>query len=171
MATNQYGIEDNFTNGYSTPSYQPTGGNTINPVLNPYGGTLNASNANMFATQSLTDLATIQNGGNPVLTGGPQANGVSGLAGVPTALTPMENYYNAAANKLNTEPSGFMQGMKGFGQVAGGLSSLAGIYLGFEQLDIAKDQNKIAKSQWKETLAEMNRIKGVRTKLNAQYKA
>lgn len=72
-------------------------------------------------------------------------------------------------NPNGTGKTGFTSGLGTFSSIAGGFSSLANIYLGFQHMDIMKDQNKIAKDQWKETKLEMNRIKGVRNRLNSEY--
>ena len=51
----------------------------------------------------------------------------------------------------------------------GALGSLANIWMGFQGLDLAKQQLGLAKEQWATTKDEINRIKGVRNKLNQQY--
>jgi len=61
--------------------------------------------------------------------------------------------------------------VKGFSGLASGISSLAGIWSGFQQLDLMKDQVAIAKDKWATTKEEMNRIKGVRKKLTSDYMA
>ena len=61
--------------------------------------------------------------------------------------------------------------IKGFAGITQGLGSLANIYTGFQQLDMMRDQLDIAKDQWAETKNELNRIKGVRNRLNTQYMA
>ena len=61
--------------------------------------------------------------------------------------------------------------VKGFAGLASGVSSLAGIWAGFQQLNLMKDQVNIAKDKWATTKAEMNRIKGVRDKLTSDYMA
>jgi len=50
-----------------------------------------------------------------------------------------------------------------------GLGTLAGIFMGFQQLGLMKDQLGLAKEQWATTKEEINRIKSVRNKLNQQY--
>ncbi|RKY52267.1 MAG: hypothetical protein DRP93_08425 [Candidatus Neomarinimicrobiota bacterium] len=59
----------------------------------------------------------------------------------------------------------------GFANVTQGLGSMASIYTGFKQLGLMEDQVGIAKDQWAETKSELNRVKGVRTKLNNDYMA
>lgn len=49
------------------------------------------------------------------------------------------------------------------------LSSLSGMYLGFQNLKLQKQQLGIAKDQWATTKKEMARIAGVRKNLNASY--
>jgi len=61
--------------------------------------------------------------------------------------------------------------IKGFGDIASGLGSLANIYAGFQQLGIAKDQLNMAKEQWATTKDEINRIRNVRNTLNTNYMA
>ena len=61
--------------------------------------------------------------------------------------------------------------IKGFAGVTHGLGSLAGIYTGFKQLDIAERQVGIAEEQWGETKSELARVKQVRTDMNAKYTA
>ena len=66
-----------------------------------------------------------------------------------------------------TQNQGF--GMQDLGSLLGGVSSLAGMFMGFKQLGIMEDYLGIAKEQWAKTKEEMERISGVRQKLNSQY--
>lgn len=50
-----------------------------------------------------------------------------------------------------------------------GLSSLGGMYLGFQNLKLQKKQVGLAQEQWATTKKEMERIAGVRKNLNASY--
>ena len=56
-----------------------------------------------------------------------------------------------------------------FGKVMGGVSSLANLYLGFKQLDMAEDALNIKKDQWKEAKNELNHMRGVRDRINKSY--
>lgn len=50
-----------------------------------------------------------------------------------------------------------------------GISSLGSLYLGFKQLDMAKDALSIAKEKWAMTKDELNRIKQTRDRLTKSY--
>ena len=79
---------------------------------------------------------------------------------------------NAALLKEQNSLMGQMSPyITGFAGVAQGLGSLAGIYTGFQQLDIAKSQLGIAEEQWGETKNELARVKKVRSDLNTSYKS
>ena len=69
-------------------------------------------------------------------------------------------------NSLMGQMSPYIQGFAG---ITHGLGSLAGIYTGFQQLDIAKSQLGIAEEQWGETKKELARVKKVRSDLNTKY--
>ena len=56
-----------------------------------------------------------------------------------------------------------------FGKGAAGVSSLANVYLGFQNLDIAKDQLGILKDQWKMSKQELQYMQGSRERISAQY--
>jgi len=182
---------NNYAKTYSTGYGNYGAGNSgnlsstslgVSPTMNPGVTSQNTMAWNeggfKYGAQSLADMVTgdywdlngskpVGINGNTVGTNGAVTNSfgetvgnVSGGAGGIDGTT-----VNGGPGASNS----WQAGLKGFGQAASGLSSLAGIYLGFQQLDIMKDQSKIAKDQWKETKSEMNRIKGVRTKLNAEY--
>ena len=51
------------------------------------------------------------------------------------------------------------------------VQSLGNIYLGFEQLDMAKDTLAMAKEKHNETMKELNSIRAVRKNLTASYKS
>ncbi len=72
-------------------------------------------------------------------------------------------------DKQNSFGSTMSPYMQGFANLAGGASSIAGIYTGFKQLGLMEDQVGIAKEQWKETKTELARVKKVRSELNSSY--
>jgi len=49
------------------------------------------------------------------------------------------------------------------------LSTLGGLYLGFKQYGLAKEQLSMAKEQWNRTKQELDRIQNVRKKLTDSY--
>jgi hypothetical protein len=81
----------------------------------------------------------------------------------------------SATNPMGCGSSGGLFGGSsmggGFGSLLGGLSSLAGIFLGFQQYKLMKEQLGIAKDQWNTTKEEIEHIRNVRSNLSNQYSA
>lgn len=63
----------------------------------------------------------------------------------------------------------FSQGFKTVGVGVQGLSSLANIYAGFKQLDLAQEELGLKKEQFKQATNELNRIKNVTSRLTASF--
>ncbi len=88
----------------------------------------------------------------------------------------MESQYNASemgmkdlSDYRNSTMGQMSPYIKGFGQLAGGLGSIASIYTGFKTLGLMEDQVDIAKDKWAETKKELANVQGVRKKLNTTY--
>ena len=61
--------------------------------------------------------------------------------------------------------------IKGASAVVGIGTSLASIYLGVQQLDLAKKAEKRADESWQEQKKELAHVRGVRKRLTSQYMA
>jgi len=86
-------------------------------------------------------------------------------------LNTQNDWYKQQMANQNSFGSQMQPYMQGFANIAGGASSLASIYTGFQQLDLMDRQVGIAEEQWAETKSELTRVKGVRDKLNTSYMA
>ena len=63
----------------------------------------------------------------------------------------------------------FEQGISTFSTITSGISSLANIYTGFQQLSMAKDQLAMQKKQFEESMKELNRVKAVSRRLTRAF--
>lgn len=75
-----------------------------------------------------------------------------------------EKYQNSFVGQAQP----YIQGAASLASIGG---SLADIYLGFQKMDIAKQQLGMAKEQWAEQKKELAHVRGVRKRLNASYMA
>ena len=76
-----------------------------------------------------------------------------------SAIKARNDYLNSAEYKY----------LKPFATGVQALSSLSNIYLGFQQIGLAKKQLGIAQSQWNEQKQELNHIREVRNNLTKKY--
>ncbi len=118
-------------------------------------------------------------------------NNTSSTMSGPTPLgSPQDSFYNYNNNEtLNTPSSlanpittpqtddlGFWDeggaldtGMGSFGKMAGGVSSLANVYLGFQNLDMAKEKMGIYREQWDMAKQELKHMQGTRAAISKQF--
>ena len=78
-------------------------------------------------------------------------------------------YRDNKINYLENQNSWQNQYLKPFTQGIQALGSIGNLYLGFQQLGIAKQQLGMAKEQWAVTKDEMNRIRKVRENITKSY--
>ncbi len=83
------------------------------------------------------------------------------------------NQMLGAYNSSQMNPEGLFgmssSGWGNMGQLMGGVGALGNMALGFKSLGLMKDQIGLQQSQWDESLAELNTMRGVRSKTNAAY--
>ena len=79
------------------------------------------------------------------------------------------NYYKAVTNHLNNQDGFWHTAGRATLGVIQGVSSLGNLYLGFQNLGLAKKQEKRAEEQWNQTKNELDRIKSVRKNLTKSY--
>ena len=79
------------------------------------------------------------------------------------------NYYKAVTNHLNNQDGFWHTAGRTTLGVIQGVSSLGNLYLGFQNLGLAKKQEKRAEEQWNQTKNELARIKSVRKNLTKSY--
>ena len=60
-------------------------------------------------------------------------------------------------------------GMGSFGKMAGGMSSLANVYLGFQNLDMAKEKMGIYREQWDMAKQELKHMQGTRKAITNKF--
>ena len=100
---------------------------------------------------------------------GPSVVDTSGYGGVyntPSGSQGLMGMLNDGWNKLDFGSSGTWGNM---GQLMGGVGAIGNMALGFKSLGLMEDQLKLQQSQWNENLAELNTMRGVRSKTNAAY--
>lgn len=77
-------------------------------------------------------------------------------------------YYSALADRLNDPLN---QTLSNLGKGIGIASSLANIYLGFENLGIAKKEFGIKEDKWKLAKEELRHMQNTRSRLTSSYMA
>ncbi len=81
----------------------------------------------------------------------------------------------SAAFDTNTGSTGpfdtFNSTMASAGKIASGVASLGQIYVGLKSLDIAKDELKLKKDQWKMSKEELQHLQGTRKHITQSYMA
>ncbi len=118
-------------------------------------------------------------------------NNMSATRPGPSLLdAPQDDYFNYNNNESPNTPSslanpitpagtedlGFWDkggaldtGMGTFGKMAGGVSSLANVYLGFQNLDMAKEKMGIYREQWDMAKQELKHMQGTRAAITKQF--
>ena len=99
----------------------------------------------------------------------PNTNTLAGLFGIlgDTLNKQLEFNKELYGNLNNQSPINTYVG--NFAKIATGLNSLAGMFLGFKNYQLAKKQVSLANEQWQRTKEELDRIRKVRNKLTAKY--
>ena len=144
---------------------------SVNPAMANTQNTPQIDNTNVMTTHPPFDPNSTATNTNAIA-GGIKPLTAYGSSAVDQSIADVNNY-NIAKDKAYQDSfmgqaSPYIKGASGIASTVG---SLANIYVGFKQLDIQKEQLAMAKDQWAEQKKELNHIRGVRTKLNAQYMA
>ncbi len=122
-------------------------------------------------TNGFVDMSGVNNQNNNTINGFNSMNNTGLQTAQTDFLNTQNDWYKQQMANQNSFGSQMQPYMQGFANIAGGASSLASIYTGFQQLDLMDRQVGIAEEQWAETKSELTRVKGVRDKLNTSYMA
>jgi len=122
-------------------------------------------------TNGFVDMSGVNNQNNNTINGFNSMNNTGLQTAQTDFLNTQNDWYKQQMANQNSFGSQMQPYMQGFANIAGGASSLASIYSGFQQLDLMDRQVGIAEEQWAETKSELTRVKGVRDKLNTSYMA
>lgn len=83
-----------------------------------------------------------------------------------------QGYDNLLQQQQDANSFGFDNFNQGFATVSAGIqgiSSLANIYAGFKQLDIANEELDLKKQKFKQATNELNRVRRVTSRLTASF--
>lgn len=130
--------------------------------FNPIGGNSQTYNNNDVLSSSLVNANNTLGGFDPNVSNSGLDNAYQAQAD--TMNQNLENQNSTWGKGGNVD-----QGLGMAGKVIGGISSLANIYLGFQNLGMAKDELKIKKDQWKESKAELNHMRATRARIGQSY--
>ena len=122
-------------------------------------------------TNGFVDMSGVNSQNNNTINGFNSMNNTGLQTAQTDFLNTQNDWYKQQMSNQNSFGSQMQPYMQGFANIAGGASSLASIYTGFQQLDLMDRQVGIAEEQWAETKSELTRVKGVRDKLNTSYMA
>jgi hypothetical protein len=145
--------------------YQNMSFNTGDRAVMEALGVLPKSNTGTLAT---TGTNTVSTTAKPVAaTAANTANNLDkSLSGLYDAQAKFYNNMNDYQNSFMGKASPYV---KGFANIASGVSSLANIYLGLKQYKLAKEQLGITREQWAETKKEAESIRRTRRRIAQQY--
>jgi len=150
------------TNGQGLPSLR---------IANDYGTTngygsywnnndINIQNQQWMGDLGLSDIGNVDN------------NGISRLYDLQRYdsmnqnLNLQKQLFNQNSDYLNGWQHQYLEPAS---KIMGVASSLGNLFLGFKQYGLAKEQMGLAREKWSMTKDELNRIKGLRSKLTKQY--
>jgi len=100
---------------------------------------------------------------------GPSVVDTSGYGGVYNTASGSQGLMGMLNDGWNKVDFGSAKTWGNMGQLMGGVGALGNMALGFKSLGLMEDQLGLQQSQWNESLAELNTMRGVRSKTNAAY--
>ncbi len=117
----------------------------------------------MDYSNGMTDIYGSSQGG--------QQQGIDIMSNFGNTTSSMATPYNGTTNQLDFWDKGgaLDTGMGTFGKMAGGVSSLANVYLGFQNLDMAKEKMGIYREQWDMAKQELKHMQGTRAAITKQF--